>query len=296
MERAGEKKIKRCVIITGMSGAGKSSALNIFEDQGFYAIDNLPPSLLPQLLDVLENNQSAVANGVAAVVDVRSEDLLNDLDKVVAKLRSHLPLLEILFVEATDDNLVRRYETTRRRHPLGVDSTILGSIESERNLLNAIKESADVVIDTSGLQVGEFRTRLLSIMGIQTGGPTVLFSSFGFKHGIPQDSDYVFDVRFLPNPNYVEELHALSGKDAEIQHYLRGFKELDQFLELAKPMIAFILSVYGNTGKKQFHVAVGCTGGRHRSVAIAEILAAHFKQEGARVVVHHRDIDKGNLR
>ncbi|MDL2298964.1 RNase adapter RapZ [Synergistaceae bacterium OttesenSCG-928-D05] len=295
MEAASGNKIKRCVIITGMSGAGKSSALNIFEDQGFYAIDNLPPSLLPQLLDVLEGHQSAVSNGVAAVVDVRGEELLKDLDQVIVKLRERVQLLEVVFVEASDGSLVRRFETTRRRHPLGGESTILGSIASERKLVSLLKKEADVVIDTSDLNVSEFRTRLLSVMGVSTEGPTIFFSSFGFKHGIPQDSDYVLDVRFLPNPNYVEELHALSGKDEDIQNYLRDFKELDQFLSLTKPLLEFILSVYGNTGKNQFHVAVGCTGGRHRSVAIAEILVEHFRKEGHKVLVYHRDIDKGNL-
>jgi UPF0042 nucleotide-binding protein len=291
----GTNRIKRCVIITGMSGGGKSSALNVLEDQGFYAIDNLPPTLLPQLLDVLADHQSAIANGVAAVVDVRGEELLNDLENVVALLKEKVGKLEVLFVDATDETLVRRFETTRRRHPLAVNTTILGGIALERELLKAIKMSADIVIDTSGLKTPEFRAKLLNIMGMSSEQLSVMFSSFGFKYGIPQDSDYVLDVRFLPNPNYVEELHLLSGKDREVQKYLQAFNNLDEFLTKARGLLEFVVSVYSNTGKKHLHIAVGCTGGRHRSVAVTEMLASYLQKSGNRVIVNHRDIDKGNL-
>lgn len=287
-------KIKRCVIITGMSGGGKSSALNVFEDQGFYVIDNLPPTLLPQLLEVLVNHQSALNNGVAAVVDVRGEELLNDLERVVSKLIEKVEKLEILFVDATDETLVRRYETTRRRHPLSENTTILGSLALERKLLGSIRKSADIVIDTSGLKANEFRSKLLEVMGMTSDKTSVILSSFGFKYGIPQDSDYVLDVRFLPNPNYVDELHSLSGKDYEVQKYLRSFENLDTFIGKAENLLDFVSSVYSSTGKKQIHIAIGCTGGRHRSVAISEILAIHLKKIGNNVIVDHRDIDKGN--
>ena len=287
-------KIKRCVIITGMSGGGKSSALNVFEDQGFYVIDNLPPTLLPQLLEVLVNHQSALNNGVAAVVDVRGEELLNDLERVVSKLIEKVEKIEILFVDATDETLVRRYETTRRRHPLSENTTILGSLALERKLLGSIRKSADIVIDTSGLKANEFRSKLLEVMGMTSDKTSVILSSFGFKYGIPQDSDYVLDVRFLPNPNYVDELHSLSGKDYEVQKYLRSFENLDTFIGKAENLLDFVSSVYSSTGKKQIHIAIGCTGGRHRSVAISEILAIHLKKIGNNVIVDHRDIDKGN--
>ena len=287
-------KIRRCVIITGMSGGGKSSALNVFEDQGFYVIDNLPPTLLPQLLDVLTGHQSAVNKGVAAVVDVRGEELLNDLEKVLSKLREKVDKLEILFVEATDETLVRRFETTRRRHPLSENKTILGGLALERELLSPIRKNADIVIDTTGLKSNEFRTKLLEVMGMTSGKTSVILSSFGFKYGIPQDSDYVLDVRFLPNPNYIDELHPLSGKDYEIQKYLSGFENLDLFLEKAEDLLDFVSSVYGSTGKQQIHIAIGCTGGRHRSVAVSEMLAIHLKRRGGNVIVEHRDIDKGD--
>ena len=288
-------KIKRCVIITGMSGGGKSSALNVFEDQGFYVIDNLPPTLLPQLLDVLAGHQSAANHGVAAVVDVRGEELLNDLEKVVSRLREKVEKLEILFVDATDETLVRRFETTRRRHPLSQNKTILGGLTLERKLLGPIRKNADIVIDTSGMKSNEFRTKLLEIMGMSSDKTSVILSSFGFKYGIPQDSDYVLDVRFLPNPNYIEDLHALSGKDYEVQKYLSGFENLDTFIEKAENLLDFVSSVYNSTGKQQIHIAIGCTGGRHRSVAVSEMLAVHLKKRGNNVIIDHRDIDKGNL-
>lgn len=209
----GKREIKRCIIITGMSGAGKSSALNVFEDQGFYAIDNLPPALLPQLMDVLANHPAAVNYGVAAVVDARGKELLNDLSCVVEKLREKGVDAEVLFINASDEALVRRYETTRRRHPLADGNTILQGIREERMTLSAIMEKADIVIDTSKFKLPEFKARVLESTGVSVAEPSVIVSSFGFKYGAPQDADYIFDVRFLPNPNYVDDLHMLSGKD-----------------------------------------------------------------------------------
>ncbi len=293
-EERASNKIKRCVIITGMSGGGKSSALHIFEDQGFYVIDNLPPTLLPQLLDVLMNHQSAVCCGVAAVVDVRGEELLDDLDNVLPLLRRKTERLEILFVDASDDVLVRRYETTRRRHPLTGNSTILDGLAKEREMLAHIRRDADIVIDTSGMKTTEFRTRLFEVMGMTSNKINVIISSFGFKFGLPQDSDYVLDVRFLPNPNYVDELHPLSGRDQEVRKYLSGFEALETFINRAEELLDFIASVYPGTGKNQLHIAIGCTGGRHRSVAVSEILGNNLKKRGNSVIVKHRDIDKGN--
>lgn len=290
-----QTQVKNCVIITGMSGGGKSSALTVFEDQGYYAIDNLPPTLLPQLVEVLKNNQSAVNNGVAAVVDVREEELLNDLHRVVSTLRGTMEKFEVIFMDASDEALVRRFETTRRRHPLLTDTTLLESINAERKLLIDIRESADVVIDTSELTTSDFKNKLLDIVGGTHENPVLIFSSFGFKNGLPQDADYILDVRFLPNPNYVPELHHLSGKDAEIREYLSKYEDYHTLIEKAVPLFAFVYSVYGDTGKKHLHVAVGCTGGRHRSVAVCERLADEMKKSGAKVVVNHRDINKENL-
>ena len=188
----GKREIKRCIIITGMSGAGKSSALNVFEDQGFYAIDNLPPALLPQLMDVLANHPAAVNYGVAAVVDARGKELLNDLSCVVEKLREKGVDAEVLFINASDEALVRRYETTRRRHPLADGNTILQGIREERMTLSAIMEKADIVIDTSKFKLPEFKARVLESTGVSVAEPSVIVSSFGFKYGAPQDADYIF--------------------------------------------------------------------------------------------------------
>ena len=279
-----------------MSGGGKSSALNVFEDQGFYAIDNLPPSLLPQLLDVLTKHKSAIDNGVAAVIDVRVEGLLDDLDNVLSAIKNKAEKVEILFVDASDSCLIRRFETTRRRHPLASDTTILGGITKERELLKKIYQQADVVIDTSGLKAPDFKAKLLEVMEMSSEKPVVILSSFGFKYGIPQDSDYILDVRFMPNPNYVPELQMLSGKDPEIQEYLSRSPLLEDFVSKAVPLFDFVSSVYCSTGKRQLHIAVGCTGGRHRSVAVAETIAKNLKKNGVNVKIEHRDIDKGNIR
>jgi len=288
-------QIKKCVIITGMSGGGKSAALTVFEDQGYYAIDNLPPTLLPQLLEVLVNNQSAISNGVAAVVDVREETLLNDLHTVVEQLRKNIPELKIIFMDASDETIVRRFETTRRRHPLAGNSTLLDNIEAERKLLAEIKEKSDIVIDTSELVPGGFKAKLLNEVGAKQTNPVVILSSFGFKKGIPQDADYVADVRFLPNPNYIAELHNLTGKDERIREYLRKYEEYETFIAKAVPLLSFVASVYKNTGKAHLHIAIGCTGGRHRSVAVCERLAEELKKDRHEVVINHRDISRENI-
>lgn len=287
-------EIKRCIIITGMSGAGKSSALDVFEDQGFYAIDNIPPSLLPQLLDVLEGHSADVRGGVAAVVDARSKELMEDLAEVAADLRGAGKRVDIVFIDASNETLVRRFETTRRRHPLADHSTILQGIEQERELLSDIIKNSDIVIDTTGLKLPDFKSRLLDAFGICTEEPAVIVSSFGFKYGAPQDADFILDVRFLPNPNYVDELHMLSGRDAPVQDFLARCPSLEEFLGHAVPMLGFVASVYGETGKKQLHICIGCTGGRHRSVAVAELIGDRLSQSGRRVRIRHRDIDKGN--
>ncbi|MBQ9881941.1 MAG: RNase adapter RapZ [Synergistes sp.] len=287
---------RECIIITGMSGAGKSSALNVLEDQGFYAIDNLPPALLPQLFDILESHSSAAEKGVAAVVDARSETLLNDLAQVVAKLRENGIRTKIIFIDCSDEDLVRRFETTRRRHPLAEGLTILQGIETERARLNNIIKNADIVIDTTGFKLPDFKKRLLEAAGMSVEQPAVIISSFGYKYGAPQDADFVIDARFLPNPNYVDELHSLSGKDKAVVNYLNSYPMFGEFLSRAGSLFGYVSSVYGDTGKKQLHICVGCTGGRHRSVAVAEMLGSYLRTSGKRVRVQHRDIDRGNLR
>ena len=284
--------VNKCVIITGMSGAGRSVALKILEDRGFYAADNIPPILMPQLMEVLSGNAAAIETGVAVVVDIRGEALFEDLFAIVEKLRGTVKDVRLVYLDASDDWLVRRYETTRRRHPLGKGVTILEGIAKERQRLVEIREHADIMMDTSSLLPSDLRSVLLTELGLNDDPLTAIVSSFGFKYGVPRDCDYMFDVRFLPNPNYVPELKKLSGEDLEIQNYLSRYPARRYLLDRLESLLDFVLTQYYNTGKKQVHIAVGCTGGRHRSVAIAVELSRYLSSKGLKTVTNHRDIDR----
>ncbi len=288
-------KVSNCVIITGMSGAGKSATLNILEDQGLFAIDNIPPSLLPQLLNVLSRHRSAVQNGVVAVVDIRGGDLLTDLVSVQENLREQLTSVKVIFLDASDEILVRRFSETRRNHPLGQDVPILEGIRRERNLLSPVLESADIVLDTSDLPLKILRQKLIEQLSDTSGKSALLFTSFGFKFGVPQDCDFIIDVRFLPNPHYIPALRQFSGKDPSVQEYIRSFPETRGFLERFIELLDYIVPIYGNTGKPQLHFALGCTGGRHRSVAVAEWLGEYFNSPDFQCVVRHRDIERDQV-
>ena len=288
---SGEKTVKRCVIITGLSGAGKTTALGALEDRGFFAVDNIPPSMLPDLVRVLEANVAAVTTGVAAVVDVRGGDLLDGIFHSMGELKKELPDVKVVFLESSEEQLVRRFGATRRRHPLAEGSSILKSVTEEREMLQGIRSVADIVIDTSALSQNGLRERLLSELDAGCRPQGVVVSSFGFKNGVPADCDYMFDVRFLPNPNYVPELKNLSGKDPEIRAYLDGTREKRAFMDELERLVSFVADLYPQAVKKQLHIAIGCTGGRHRSVAIAEELAAYLAGIGYQVAVCHRDIN-----
>ncbi len=285
-------KVSKCVIITGMSGSGKSTALHMLEDLGFYAIENIPPSLLPQLIQVLGKHEEAVQNGVAAVVDIRGETLLDDLLAVIANLRERGLEIKVIFLDASDATLVKRFEETRRRHPLSSDTTILEAIEMERRELSQILEVADVVVQTTDMSLKELRKEILGKIEASEGRLSVIFTSFGFKHGIPQDSDYVIDVRFLPNPFYEPALRSLSGKNREVQEFILSQRDSSCFFNALFELMEQILVLYKNTGKNIVHIAVGCTGGRHRSVAVAEWLVTRLP---GNLTVRHRDIDKDTV-
>ncbi|MDR1470920.1 MAG: RNase adapter RapZ [Synergistaceae bacterium] len=285
------KGVGRCVIITGLSGAGKSTALKVLEDRGFYAVDNLPPALMPDLMRALSRNGPAVSVGVAIVIDLRGEGILEDLSSSIESIESAGVESNLIFLDASDDWLVRRYETTRRRHPMGEGITILEGIALERSKLGAIKAQSDAVLDTSSLFPDDLRSSLLSKLDLNEGSFTVIISSFGFKNGIPKDCDYMFDVRFLPNPNYVPTLKNLSGRDAAVKEYLEDLPEKRALMERLGSLMRFILAQYERTDKKQLHVAIGCTGGRHRSVAVAESLARRVSDMGYVAVMNHRDIE-----
>lgn len=284
-----------CVIISGLSASGKSTALRILEDRGFYVVDNLPPIMLPSLMDTLSSNSAAVTWGVAAVAATRGDNFVSEIESAIETIAKSGTPTNLIFLDASDESLVRRYETTRRRHPLGEGITTLDGIGRERSRLAPLKTLAATVIDTSALAVPELRAALLLKLEMNEYPFTVIVSSFGFKNGLPRDCDYLFDMRFLPNPNYVPELKALSGRDIEVQNYLDKLPEKQVFMKHLVSLMEFILKHYENSGKKQLHVAVGCTGGRHRSVAIAEQLSKIISDTGLRTAINHRDIDlEGN--
>jgi len=286
--------VKRLIILTGLSGSGKSTALRILEDQGFYPIDNLPPALLPQLLLVLSGHPGATSSGVVAVMDVRGRHLLNDLERVLASIRGAGTPVQLIFLDASDRDISSRFELTKRAHPMAQGDDTLDGIREERAMLAPLRGIADVVIDTSGMNHHQLRRILLEEL-LGGDGFKLVISSFGFKYGLPQDSDIIWDVRFLPNPNYVPHLKELTGMDQGIVSYFDPVPEFHQFVSSMAQMLARFVPFYERSGKLHLRVSIGCTGGRHRSVAVAEAVARSLIDLGVKCDVVHRDVDKGSL-
>jgi UPF0042 nucleotide-binding protein len=282
----------RFVIITGISGSGKSQALRIFEDLGYYCVDNLPPALLPQLAD-LGNGQSP---NVACVVDVRAGHGLDQLNPALEELAKREVETTLLFLEASDPVLVNRFKETRRKHPLLLEAGgILPSIQKERELLTDLKDRADKIIDTSDHTPRSLSTLLGELFGGPTGpqaGLVITVVSFGFKHGLPLDADLVFDVRFLANPHYVRELRWQDGQQTPVVDYVKQDPLTQPFLEKLFDLVDFSVPPYVKEGKAYLTIAIGCTGGRHRSVMVTEELAAFLRGRGYEPLVQHRDIKK----
>lgn len=279
-------------IITGMSGAGRSEAANVLEDLGFFVIDNLPPALISKVAELARGADRP--SRYALVVDVRAGQFVGELATALAELRSSGARTRVLFLDASDEALVRRYESTRRKHPLSPDRVSDG-IARERAVLGELKGSADIELDTSSLNVHELRERLLGIFadeGVPQSGPRVNVVSFGYKHGLPLDVDVVLDCRFLPNPHWVDELRPLTGRDAPVRDYVLGLPETVEFLDRVEDLFAVLLPAYAREGKSYVSIGIGCTGGRHRSVVVAEELAARLAGRGADPRVHHRDADR----
>lgn len=285
------------IILTGMSGAGKSQACDFFEDQGFFCIDNLPPMILPELTKTFFKGQGGEGYGIeklAFVVDIRSKELLKGFSEAMKKINAEVGCpYRIIFLEANDQVLVSRYRQTRRKHPLSKDISLSEAIAQERKMLSGIRGIATNVIDTSMMAIPALREELSSLIeDDQNTGMSVFVESFGFKYGLPVDCDNVIDVRFLPNPYYVPELKMCSGKDEAIVEYLEGFEETGDFLFRMRQLADFLIPLYIKEGKGRLHIGVGCTGGRHRSVYIAEKMNDYLKEKGFKTRVHHRDIDK----
>ncbi|HBH04562.1 MAG: RNase adaptor protein RapZ [Candidatus Rokubacteria bacterium RBG_16_73_20] len=281
------------VVITGLSGAGKSYAIKSFEDMGYFCVDNLPTTLIPTFADLTARSTQAVRR-VALGVDVREGEYLSHLLDALGELRARGHRVEVLFLEATDEALVRRYSETRRRHPLAHDGSVLDAIRAERKALSHMREVADRVLDTSALTVHRLKDRLVELYGAPTARPGLATAlvSFGFKHGTPYDADLVFDVRFLPNPHFVEALRPLDGRDARVSGFVLEPAEAQELLRHLANFLKFLLPLYEREGKAYLTIAVGCTGGRHRSVVLVEELKRVLEGLGYVPTVVHRDLDR----
>ncbi len=282
------------VIISGMSGAGKSVAMKAFEDMNFYCVDNIPPVLIPKFVELCYSN-SAQIQSVALVVDIRGRQFFDDLDESLLSMKAKGYNYRILFLESNDTTLIKRYKETKRTHPLLPNGRISEGIQIEREKLKHIRALSDAIIDTSALSIWQLRNEIADIFreGKRARTLTLSFASFGFKKGMPQDADLMFDVRFLPNPYYVENIRHLTGNDPEIQEYVLKFTEAGVFLQKIEELITYLLPFYIREGKSQLVVAIGCTGGKHRSVTMANKLVDYFRAEGWLCTLTHRDIESG---
>jgi RNase adapter protein RapZ len=281
------------VVITGLSGAGKSYAIKCFEDMGFFCVDNLPTTLIPTFADLVARSGQAITR-VALGVDVREGEYLTHLLDTLAELRGRGHAVEVLFLEAGEEALVRRYRETRRRHPLAPEGNVVDGIRAERKALSTMREVADRIIDTSALTVHQLKDLLIEtyVAPDRRTGLAISLVSFGFKHGVPFDADLVFDVRFLPNPHFVEGLRPLDGRDTRVREFILKHEESRELLRRLEDFLGFVLPAYQREGKAYLTVAVGCTGGRHRSVALVEELRGFLDRLGLAASVIHRDMDR----
>jgi len=280
------------VIITGISGSGKASALKAFEDLGFYCVDNLPVELIPRFAELAL--QSAEIQRTALVVDVREGLALEKLPGILKSVKRMIPT-KVLFLEADDAALLRRYSETRRPHPLGTDAPVKAALQEERKHLKPIRALADLVIDTSKFNVHELRAHITEqFKQHATSDKNILVScvSFGFRHGVPEDADLVFDVRFLPNPHFVAEFRPLTGRHPRVAKYIRSFPQTQEFIKRISDLLVYLLPHYVEEGKSYLTISFGCTGGQHRSVMIAEDVGKHLRKAGYRVKIVHRDSPK----
>ncbi|MEJ5251045.1 MAG: RNase adapter RapZ [Chthonomonadetes bacterium] len=287
-------KSKRWVLITGMSGSGKTLVSHIFEDLGYFCVDNLPPRLLPMLVDLSKEHPQQMQY-VALVIDTRCGEMLSELIENVRLVAERGVPIQILFLDCSDEQLVQRFRETRRKHPLfHQHPTILESIRAERVLLEEVRASADRVIDTSRLAPHELRAQIEAEYGVveQKAGIAVNVLSFGFKYGVPPEADLVFDVRFLANPHYVPHLRALDGRNPLIRNYVFSDPLAQEFLSKLEELVDFTLPQYIREGKAYLTIAIGCTGGQHRSVVIAEQVGRFLLEKGYRVNIQHRDVNR----
>jgi len=284
----------RLVVITGMSGSGKRTAMRMLEDAGYYCVDNLPVKLIEKFVELVSERNTELTK-VALGVDVRADQPFEEVVKILNRLKGGNIRLEILFLETSEQVLLKRYKETRRLHPLAMDGRVEDGINREREILTDIRKIADYIIDTSNLLTKDFKEELdkIFVEDKEYNNLMVNIVSFGFKNGIPQDADLVFDVRFLPNPFYVDNLKNQTGLDKEVQDYVMGFKESGEFLDMLENMLRFLIPNYVKEGKYQLVVAIGCTGGHHRSVTLAEHLFKRLQNGNYGITLSHRDVSNG---
>jgi len=282
----------RFVIITGLSGAGKSQTLHFMEDFGFFCVDNLPPSLIPKFAELCFQSRGNI-DKIAVVTDIRGGQFFNDMADCLSVLRQQGYPYEILFLEASDQVLIKRFKETRRRHPLASEGRVAYAIGEERQRLQYIKEKASYIIDTSDLSPKQLKDQLyqLFVENERYEGLFISIISFGYKHGIPLDADLVFDVRFLPNPFYIADLKEHTGLDKDVREYVLKQPETPVFISKLEDLLDFLIPGYIKEGKNELVIAIGCTGGMHRSVTIAEVLKEYLQQQGYKVMVEHRDVN-----
>ncbi len=280
------------LIVTGLSGAGRSEAARALEDLGYFVVDNLPPTLLPKMAELAA--RPGGPGRLAIVVDARGGVFFGELSKSLEELQQAQVPYRILFLEAADEDLVKRYEATRRRHPLAPADRVVEGIRKERIMMESLRGEADLILDTSGLTPHELRGKIRDAFAEAPpeAGLQVSVMSFGYKHGTPRDADLVIDCRFLPNPHWVDELRPLPGTDERVRTYVKGQQTYREFMRRLRSLLGFMVPGFVAEGKSYLTVAVGCTGGRHRSVVIAEELASFFRDKGLPVSVEHRDLDR----
>jgi UPF0042 nucleotide-binding protein len=278
------------IIISGLSGSGKSTALNTLEDLGFFCVDNLPVLLLPKFIELCQSSTNDISK-IGLAMDVREREFLREYPNMLDLLKTEGYRIELIFLDSSDDVLIQRFSETRRQHPLGEGGSILDGIRMEREKLSALKSRADKIIDTSALTVHQLRTLLENyFQQLSTRTMNITFMSFGFKNGVPHDVDMILDVRFLPNPHFVRELKDLDGTDPRVAEYVSCSPETQRYLEKLKDFLAFQLPLFEREGKTYLTIAIGCTGGRHRSIVITNYLREIFSDGKYKVHATHRDI------
>jgi UPF0042 nucleotide-binding protein len=286
------KEPLQLVVVTGLSGSGKSSAIRVLEDLGFYCIDNMPVALISRFVELWESSREEVRR-VALGIDVRERHFLDEFPRVFDELRAAGIALEVLYLEASDDVLLNRFSETRRPHPAALGGVLKDGIRRERERLQALREVADRILDTSALTVHELRAALRELVERpEAGTMTISLVSFGYKYGLPSDADIALDCRFLPNPFFVEELRPMIGTDAPVAEYVLRREETQEFLARVTELLEYTLPRYQREGKSYLTIALGCTGGRHRSIVLVEELRRRLAERGHRVLVRHRDAER----